>query len=273
MVDGTAGAGGHSRLILPRLLPDGRLIAVDRDASALRAARERLREFEPHVLFLHGNYRDLPALLAEAGVGPVDGLLLDLGMSSLQVDAASRGFSFSKDGPLDMRMDERQETTAASLVNTLRVDDLAMLLESFGEERFARRIAQGIVQARRRQPLTTTAELAQAVTAAVPAAARHGRLHPATRTFQALRIAVNGELEALRTLLAQLETLLAPGGRAVFLTYHSLEDRLVKQALAEGRRDGRWSLLTKKPLRPTDAEVAQNPRARSAKLRALQRPQ
>ncbi len=271
IVDGTLGTGGHSLFILPRILPDGRVIGLDRDASVLSLAQQRLREFEPNVTVLHGNYRDLPDLLASAGVGPVNGVLLDLGMSSLQVDAAARGFSFSKEGPLDMRMDVEQETTAEDLVNTLRADELAMLLESFGEERFARRIAQRIVQARRQQRLTTTAELARVVAEAVPPAARHGRLHPATRTFQALRIAVNAELDALRALLAPLEALLAPGGRAVVLTYHSLEDRLVKQTLAEGRRNGLWTLLTKKPARPTDEEIARNPRARSAKLRALRR--
>ncbi len=271
IVDGTLGTGGHSLFILPRILPDGRVIGLDRDASVLSLAQQRLREFEPNVTVLHGNYRDLPDLLASAGVGPVNGVLLDLGMSSLQVDAAARGFSFSKEGPLDMRMDVEQETTAEDLVNTLRADELAMLLESFGEERFARRIAQRIVQARRQQRLTTTAELARVGAGAAPPAARHGRLHPATRTFQALRIAVNAELDALRALLARLEALLAPGGRAVVLTYHSLEDRLVKQTLAEGRRNGLWTLLTKKPARPTDEEIARNPRARSAKLRALRR--
>ena len=271
IVDGTVGTGGHSLMILPRILPDGKLIALDRDPGALAVARQRLVEFEPHVTFLHGNYRSLPNLLEQLGVSRVEGLVLDLGMSSFQVDRVERGFSFLRNGPLDMRMDPGQEATAASLVNTLSADELAMLFETFGEERFARRIARGIVEARRSHRLMTTAELAEAVAEAVPGRARHGRIHPATRVFQAIRIAVNDELGALQALLGQLATLLKSGGRAVILTYHSLEDRLVKHAFAQGAREEFWTLLMKKPLRPSLEEVARNPRARSAKLRAIER--
>jgi 16S rRNA (cytosine1402-N4)-methyltransferase len=270
-VDGTVGAGGHSAALAPRLLPDGRLLGVDRDPDALALARTRLAEFEPQVILQRGNFRRLPALLAGLGWGPVNGLLLDLGMSSVQVDGAERGFSFLREGPLDMRMNPEQDTTAASLVNALPAEELEELLSRLGEERFARRIARRIVEARRRGALTTTTALARVVTEAVPPGARHGRLHAATRTFQALRMTVNDELGALEELLGALPDVLAPGGRAVILTFHSLEDRLVKQAFQRLARESHWALLTKKPLRPTAAETAANPRARSAKLRAVER--
>jgi len=270
IVDGTAGTGGHSLMILPHLLPNGRLVAIDRDRAALDLARQRLAEFAPQVMFLHEDYRHLPAILRDLGIGGVDGLLLDLGMSSLQVDRAERGFSFSQEGPLDMRMDPEQERTAERIVNEASADELATLLETLGEERYATRIARRIVQERRGRPLLTTTQLARLVTGVVPPRARHGRLHPATRTFQALRMAVNDELGALEEFLGCLGGLLNPGARAVILTFHSLEDRLVKRAFLQGAREGRWAVRTKKPLRPSPEEVAQNPRARSAKLRALE---
>ena len=271
VVDATVGTGGHSLDLLPHLLPDGRLIAVDQDHDALALARQRLSEFEPNVTVLHGNFRDLPALLAPLGLTHVDGLLLDLGMSSLQVDRATRGFSFSHEGPLDMRMDQAQDTAAADLVNTLSRDELEALFAQLGEERFARRIAARIADTRRAHPIDTTGDLARVIMEAVPPAARHGRVHPATRVFQALRIAVNDELGALEALLATLAALLNPNGRTAILAFHSLEDRMVKRAFLDGARAGRWTVLTKKPLRPSMAECRQNPRARSAKLRAIVR--
>ena len=273
MADGTVGTGGHSLAILPRLLPDGRLVAIDRDQDALDLARQRLTEFDPQVTCVHGNYRDLPTILTELHLPRLDGLLLDLGMSSLQVDRPERGFSFQREGPLDMRMDQQQGKTAETVINQLTADELAMMLETLGEERFARRIARRIVQERRTQPITTTAQLARVVARAVPPSARHGRLHVATRTFQALRMAVNDELGALEVLLERLPDLLIPGGRAVILTFHSLEDRLVKRAFAEGARARQWTLLTKKPVRVSSEEAEKNPRARSAKLRAIVRRQ
>ncbi len=271
IVDGTAGTGGHSLMILPRILPTGRLIAVDRDQDALQLARQRLTEFEPQVTFLHGNFRNLTDILTDLGIARVDGLILDLGISSLHVDRAERGFSFAKEGPLDMRMDQAQGPTAAALVNELTADELAMIFQTLGEERFARRIAHRIVQERRAGPIATTTQLARAVIQAVPPGARHGRIHPATRIFQALRMAVNDELGALTTVVEGLRGLLKPGGRAVILTFHSLEDRLVKHAFAQGMREGWWTLLTKHVVRPSEAEVCRNPRARSAKLRAIER--
>ena len=271
IVDGTAGTGGHSLMMLPHLLPHGRLVAIDRDRAALDLARQRLAEFAPQATFLREDYRHLPAILRDLGIGGVDGLLLDLGMSSLQVDRAERGFSFSQEGPLDMRMDTEQEHTAEAIVNKATADELATILETLGEERYARRIARRIVQERRARPILTTTQLARLVTGAVPPPARHGRLHPATRTFQALRMAVNDELGALEELLGCVGELLNPGARAVILTFHSLEDRLVKRAFAQGAREDQWAVQTKKPLRPSPEELAQNPRARSAKLRAIAR--
>jgi len=271
IVDGTAGTGGHSLAILPRLLPDGRLIALDRDPASVQAAAARLNEFDPLVTLIHENYRRLPGVLARLGLDTVDGVLLDLGMSSVQVDRPERGFSFSKDGPLDMRMDPTDETTAETLLNSLSAEELAELIGRLGEDRFAGRIARRITQERRRARITTTTQLARLIAAAVPGGTRRGRLHPATRTFQAIRIAVNDELGALEELLGHLKRLLAPGGRAVIITFHSLEDRLVKHAFLEGKREGCWSVVTPKPVRPTAQEVAENPRARSAKLRAVEK--
>lgn len=271
IVDGTLGPGGHSAAILPRLMPDGTLIALDQDREVLALAERRLTEFSPRVTFRHGNFRDLPRILDELGMPRVDGAVFDLGMSSVQVDRPERGFSFSKPGPLDMRMDPSQGETAETLVNTRPADELATLLQTLGEERFARRIAQRIVQARQTGPITTTDRLADVVSRAVPPSARYGRLHPATRTFQALRMAVNDELGALTELLESLDACVNPGGRVVFITFHSLEDRLVKHAFVRGALEGRWSVLTKKPVRPSEDEVARNPRARSAKLRAAER--
>ena len=271
VVDGTVGTGGHSLSIVPRLLPDGRLIAMDRDAESLALAQRRLVEFESHATFLHENYRDLSAVLKRLGLRGVDGVLLDLGMSSLHIDHTERGFSFMHDGPLDMRMDRMQEITAATIVNERSAEELERILLEFGEERFASRIARRIVEERRVHPFVTTAQLARVIVGALPSGARHGRLHAATRTFQALRIAVNDELGALRECLAGLREMLLPGGRAAILTFHSLEDRLVKRVFAQGAREGDWTLLTKKPVRPSIDEVRANSRARSAKLRAIER--
>ncbi len=272
IVDATCGTGGHSAAILPRLVPGGRLIAIDRDGSALAIARQRLTEWQGMVTFRRANFRELPALLRELHVPRIDGLLVDLGMSSLQVDRAERGFSFLREGPLDMRMDAGQPVTAASLVNDLPEAGLAHLVETLGEDRFARRIARAIVAARRTHPFTTTTQLAGVIARAVPRRDGQGRLHPATRTFQALRIAVNDELGALEATLAALPGLLAPGqGRAVILSFHSLEDRRVKQAFRAGEQDHIWTRLTKKVVRPGPEETARNPRARSVRLRAVEK--
>ena len=269
VVDCTVGSGGHSLAVVPRLLPGGHLIGLDRDAQALEAARQRLVEFQPVVHLLHENFRALPALLQRLDLPAVDGVIADLGMSSLQLEQGTRGFSFSKEGPLDMRMDARQPTTAATLIQHWSEPDLAHVLETYGEEPFARRIAKRIVAARAVSPIQTTTQLARIVADAVPA--RGGRLHPATKTFMALRIAVNEQFESLKALLAALPTVLKRGGRAAIITFHSLEDRLVKQAFQQSAKAGVVRILTKHVVRPSESERLRNPRSRSAKLRVVER--
>lgn len=265
-VDGTVGLGGHAEALLQASAPSGVLLAVDRDSEALAAAEERLRPWGDRVRLEHGDYREIPRLLKDQRA---DGILLDLGMSSLQLDSSDRGFSFRAEGPLDMRMDRSQGQTAAELVNRLPERELADLIYRYGEERASRRIARAIVEARRRDRITTTTELASIVRRAAGRSRRPG-LDPATRTFQALRIQVNRELEGLADCLRRLADCLAPGGRLVVIAFHSLEDREVKQTFRELAGQG-FALLTKKPLSPGEAEVARNPRARSARLRALAR--
>src|SRR5687768_4557198 len=271
-VDGTLGLGGHSAEILRRSAPAGRLIALDRDAEVLEEARAVLAPFGERARLVHANHRDIPAVL---GSERADGILLDLGVSSVQLDRAERGFSFQQEGPLDMRMDRSQGETAADVVNRMREADLADLIYAYGEERASRRIAKAIVAARRQQRLTTTSELAAIVrrNAGRSPRPRPGRgpgIDPATRTFQALRIHVNRELEGLGAFLAELASCLAPGGRLVVIAFHSLEDREVKLAFRALDRHG-FSILTKKPVRPGEAETTRNPRSRSARLRGLQR--
>jgi len=266
-IDATLGAGGHAEEILRRL-ERGRLLGLDRDPQALEVARERLAGFSEKLTMLHGNFEEIDALHAASGLPPVDGVLADLGVSSLQLGDASRGFSFSLPGPLDMRMDPNSDTTAADIVNRTGERDLANLIYELGEERHSRRIARAIVKAR---PYRTTTELAQVVTRAIPSRAGLHQIHPATRTFLALRLAVNRELENLEQFLDRVLLVLRPGGRVVILSFHSLEDRRVKHAFQRWRREGRARLLTRKVVRPTEEEVRANPRARSVKLRAAER--
>jgi 16S rRNA (cytosine1402-N4)-methyltransferase len=266
-IDATLGAGGHAEEILRRL-GRGRLLGLDRDPQALEVARERLAGFGEKLTMLHGNFAEIDALHAASGLPRVDGVLADLGVSSLQLGDASRGFSFSLPGPLDMRMDPISDTTAADIVNRTGERDLADLIYELGEERHSRRIARAIVKAR---PYRTTTELAQVVTRAIPSRAGLHQIHPATRTFLALRLAVNRELENLEQFLDRVLLVLRPGGRVVILSFHSLEDRRVKHAFQRWRREGRARLLTRKVVRPTEEEVRANPRARSVKLRAAAR--
>jgi 16S rRNA (cytosine1402-N4)-methyltransferase len=264
-VDGTVGAGGHAAEILRRSAPGGRLLACDRDADALRVAAETLAPFGARARLLHADYRALPDVLD----GPADGILLDLGISSMQLDRPERGFALGSDGPLDMRMDQGGGVTAAEVVNRLPEAELADIIYRYGEERASRRIARRIVEARRRAPLRTTQELAAVVRAAA-SRPRGGRIDPATLTFQALRIHVNRELEGLGVALGRLARLLAPGGRMAVIAFHSLEDREVKHAFRALSAAG-FRLLTRKPVRPGEAELRRNPRARSARLRAVER--
>jgi 16S rRNA (cytosine1402-N4)-methyltransferase len=267
VVDATVGAGGHARLIAERVGPGGRLIGLDQDPAMLDLAGPRLTGLL--VTLLHANFDRLRDALDELGVATVDGVLADLGFCSAQVDAPERGLSFSQPGPLDMRLDPTQGEPAGALLRRLNERDLADLIYQYGEERFSRRIARRIVEARQTRPLETTEELAELVRRCVPRPkGRRHTIDPATRTFQALRIAVNDELGALDCLLEQLPRCLKPGGRAVLISFHSLEDRRVKTAF---RDQSVWEVLTRKPVQASEEEMQANPRARSAKLRAARR--
>ncbi len=266
-VDGTVGLGGHAAEILRRSAPDGRLLGFDRDPAALSLAREALDTFGDRVRLVHARYTEASQWVAP---GTVDGVLLDLGMSSLQVDDTERGFSFRATGPLDMRMDPGEPTTAADVVNRTREAELADLIYRFGEERASRRIARAIVSARERSPLRTTAELADIVRRAAGRRGRRRGIDPATRTFQALRIHVNRELAELSGGLRPLAQTLREKGRMAVISFHSLEDREVKHTFAELSRQG-FRLLTRKPVRPGEVESRRNPRSRSARLRAIER--
>ncbi|MDQ1674498.1 MAG: rRNA (cytosine1402-N4)-methyltransferase, partial [Frankiaceae bacterium] len=284
VVDGTLGLGGHAQALL-RAAPQARLVGLDRDPQALAAAGERLAEFRQRIELVPAVYDELPAVLEDIGITTVSSVLLDLGVSSLQLDEVQRGFSYARNAPLDMRMDQTAGRTAADIVNGYAPGDLTRVLRIYGEERFARRIVSAIVERRSKGPLTDTAELAELVRTAVPAATRRTGGHPAKRTFQALRIEVNRELEALEGVMPAAVAALAPGGRIAVLAYHSLEDRIVKQVLAAGAHPDvppdlpvipahmapTLRLLTRGAERPSDPELEVNPRAASARLRAAER--
>ncbi|NPU83276.1 MAG: 16S rRNA (cytosine(1402)-N(4))-methyltransferase RsmH [Syntrophaceae bacterium] len=286
-VDGTVGGGGHARAILERSSPDGLIVGIDRDDEALREASRTLSPFGNRVVLVKGSFADLRDVLAARGIGPVQGILFDLGVSSHQLDTPERGFSFSLEGPLDMRMNPSAGPAARDLIRSAGVDELAGIFRDFGEERFARRIARAIVERRKQEPIETTVELAALIARVVPGGGREGRrIHPATRVFQALRIAVNRELDQLeRGLLEGIEAL-APGGRMAVIAFHSLEDRMVKETFRSWektctcppgfpvctcRAEAKARVLTRKPLRPRPEEADANPRARSARLRAAER--
>ena len=263
IVDGTLGGGGHARALAERVGEGGRIIALDRDPEAVEAACTSLADLP--VTPVVANFRDLPEVLAQLEIKTVDAVLLDLGMSSDQLADASRGFSFDAEGPIDLRFNPAEGEPAWKVLSRLSGPHLADILHEFGEERYSRRIARRIVEERRQHPIRTAAQLAQIVRRAVPKARGKLRIDAATRTFQALRILVNEELESLETALRRIPDCLQAQGRVAVLSFHSLEDRRVKTAL---RDDPRYEVLTRKPLRPTSAEIIRNPRARSAKLRA-----
>ncbi|MGH9326739.1 MAG: 16S rRNA (cytosine(1402)-N(4))-methyltransferase RsmH [Terriglobia bacterium] len=266
-IDATLGGGGHAEAILSKL-GSGKLLAIDRDTAALARARDRLRDFGEKLIVMKGNFAEIDQLHAESGLPLADGVVADLGLSSWQLEDGSRGFSFEREGPLDMRMDLETLTTAAELVNGSRERDLADLIFRLGEERHSRRIARAIMEAR---PIETTTQLAQVVSRAIPTRTGLHHLHPATRTFMALRLAVNREIENLEMFLGRVLSVLAPGGRLVMVSFHSLEDRRVKQALRRWQQEGQTRTLTRKVARPGEEEVQANPRSRSAKLRAAEK--
>ena len=284
-VDGTLGRAGHSREIARRLTT-GRLICIDRDQAAIDAATGRLAPWLDRVTLLHGNFSDLAALLDSAGIDQVQGMLFDLGVSSPQLDDASRGFSYMQDAPLDMRMDASAPLTAYTVVNTWSYEELRRILFEYGEERYAPASARAICRTRETREIETTLQLVDVIKGAMPPQALREKQHPAKRTFQAIRIAVNGELEALPPMLTAAVDKLSPGGRLAVMTFHSLEDRIVKQAMADMARGctcppefpvcvcgkkPRLKLLTRKPMTADEAELADNPRARSAKLRVAEK--
>ncbi len=271
MVDGTIGMGGHSERLLDAGGERVRLLGLDADRSALQRAAARLARFGDRVVLRHGSFRRLGELASEAGVTEATAILLDLGLSSYQLDASGRGFSFQRDEALDMRFDFEEGPTAAELLNRLPAEELARILHDYGEERHARRIAGRIAERRRRAPFARTPDLVGAVRAAVPRAAWPRRLHVATRTFQAIRMAVNDEPQALAEALPQAASLLARGGRFGVISFHSGEDRIVKRSFRELQQQGGYVELDPSPLEPTTDEVRDNPRARSAKLRVLER--
>ncbi|AMA72565.1 16S rRNA (cytosine1402-N4)-methyltransferase [Aneurinibacillus thermoaerophilus] len=285
-VDCTLGGAGHSSLIASRLTKGGRLIAIDQDDYALASAKERLAPYMEHVTLVKSNFRRIAHILDELYIEQIDGILFDLGVSSPQLDEAERGFSYNADAPLDMRMDRTQPLTAHEIVNGWPEEELATLIFEYGEEKFARRIAREIVQERKKRPIETTGDLVELIKRGIPAAARRTGPHPAKRTFQAIRIAVNDELNAFREALESGIERLAPGGRASVITFHSLEDRICKQTYQEYSKgcvcppdfpqcvcENRpvLKIITRKPIVPKEAELKENRRARSAKLRIAEK--
>jgi len=285
-IDCTLGGGGHAAQILENTSPNGKLLGIDWDSAAIRIARERLKGYRGRVTLVRDNFSNLGSIVNKHGFGPVDGILLDLGVSSFQLEDAHRGFSFRVEGPLDMRMDSRGRETASDLINRLRARELERLLREYGEERWARRISHSIEGRRRKRPISTTTELRDLVHSAIPASFHSRRIDPATRTFMALRIAVNDELDNLRTVLEVAVSLLEKKGRICIIAFHSLEDRLVKQYFRMAEKgctcpphlpqcvchgEQTLRIVTSKPVSPSRREIKENPRARSAKLRVAER--
>lgn len=285
-IDCTAGGGGHSFAIASRLTGEGRLIAIDQDADAIRAAGERLAPFGERVIMVRSNFSDVASVAERMELPKIQGALIDLGVSSYQLDTAERGFSYMQDAPLDMRMNQDASLTAWQVVNEYPEAELKRILYAYGEEQFAPRIASAIVRARADKPIERTGELSDLIKSAIPAKAREGGHHPAKKSFQAIRIEVNSELAIIEPTLRTLCDLLAPGGRLAVLTFHSLEDRIVKQtfaSLAQGctcppsfpvcvcGKKPQGKVITRKPMLPSEAELAENPRSRSAKLRVFEK--
>ena len=284
-IDATVGMGGHSQAILEKILPGGLLIGVDRDKESLEKAQARLKPFADSLRLFHDNYKNLPLILNNVAISPVDGILVDLGVSSYQLTSPERGFSFQSDAPLDMRMDRTQQWSAVDLINNSSETELANIIYRFGEERLSRRIAAAIVEEREKSPITRCSQLASIIARVFKVRGQRG-IHPATKTFQALRIAVNEELQGLEEFLTEAFSFLKPGGRIAIIAFHSLEDRIVKKTfrrlagqcicdappeLCRCPRQALGSLITSRPLTPGPEELSANPRARSARLRSIEK--
>ncbi len=273
IVDATLGTGGHAAEILKKITPNGRLIGIDRDENSLAVCRKRLEEFRDHVEFVHANFADIDQVLAGLKIDKIDGIIFDLGISSFQLQDAQRGFSFQQEGPLDMRLDKTSYISAYDLVNNLNENEISQILWNFGQERWHNRIAHLLVQERRNEPIATTKQLANLVMRAIPHRYRRSyyRIHPATRTFQAVRIAVNRELEILESAVKKSVDILNPQGRISVISFHSLEDRVIKHTFRALKAEGLIDIITAKPLTPAPAEVEANPSSRSSKFRVAER--
>ncbi len=273
IVDATMGTGGHSLEILKRITPGGRLIGIDRDEDSLEICRQRLSEFKDSCEFAHANFSDLDQVLAGLGIDSIDGIVFDLGISTYQLKDAQRGFSFQDEGPLDMRLDKSSYISAYDLVNNLNENEISHMLWSFGQERWHNRIAHLLVEERKVTPIATTRQLADLVARAIPHRYRRSyyRIHPATRTFQAVRIAVNRELEILESAIKKAVAILKKQARICVISFHSLEDRVIKHTFRALKADGIIDIITAKPLTPTASEIEKNPSSRSSKFRAAQR--
>lgn len=267
IVDATIGTAGHAIKILDKIMPDGRLVGIDRDEDSLSVAAERLEGFSDNVKLVHDDFRNIAKILSNLSIKKIDGILFDLGISSFQLDSEGRGFSFSYDAPLDMRMDKTSYISAYDLVNNLTEKEISGILWAFGQERWHNRIARYLIKERALGPIATTGQLKNAIMKAIPSKFSYSKIHPATRTFQALRIAVNRELEALEETLCSLPQFLKKGGSVCVISFHSLEDRIVKLNFRELASGGIYRIITKKPLCPTAQEITDNRRARSAKMR------
>ncbi len=271
-VDATLGLGGHAKGILELIGKDGKLIGIDRDTGAINLAKARLSDYIAQCEFVHDDFRNIDKILDRFKIDKIDGILFDLGISSLQIDSPQRGFSFKEDGPLDMRMDREGHISAYDLINSLSEKEISNILKDFGQERWHNRIARRLVTERKFKPIETTGELARIVLKSIPFRRKgRKRIHPATRTFQAFRIAVNRELESLEIGLINCIDRLRVSGRIVVISFHSLEDRIVKQSFKAFEKAGKGKIIVKKPLRPSEQEVTHNPRARSARLRVFER--
>lgn len=285
-VDGTLGGAGHAIEVCRHLGPKGRLIGIDQDADAIGAATERLAEFKDQVTIIRSNYRQIDAILSDLGIPKVDGIYLDLGVSSYQLDTPTRGFTYREDAPLDMRMDQRNIQTAADIINTYSEFDLYRIIRDYGEDKFAKNIAKHIVRVREEKPFETTGELIEVIKAAIPMKVRAVGGHPAKKTFQAIRIELNQELEVLKDSIDKMINLLSPGGRLSIITFHSLEDRIVKTIFRNNEnpcvcppdfpvcmcgRVSKGKVITRKPIVPSEEEIEENKRAKSSKLRVFER--